>query len=389
MNRKKTATVVLVCAAGIFLPGDGAVAVVRPAIARSPVEVAKPAEVIQPANADSIGIELRSRVETDSARVMLDQIATCVPARTSGFDCAEVLAVDVGAAPAPGKTLRFSRSALADMLAKEFPGAAVEILGPESSFVTARGVPLADEMLANPFRQQLEEIFVANQEFRVQVTGLRIEQRPQVRPGDVTCRFAQIDLLRQRSHDPAGYSIESDIESLVTRIHNGAQFNAQCFHDNGAGKDESNLSEAATELPDPPFYVQFMPRILVERRMPVARHDLPAKAVFRAEDAVDAWVPWNRGAGRAVRDVASLTGMALVRPVQAGQMLLMRDFERPVVLRRGDTVQLQQRAGDLVISGNAVVVTQGAVGDRIEVQSVATRKRLRAVVKSNSVVEAM
>jgi flagella basal body P-ring formation protein FlgA len=370
MNRKKTATVVLVCAAGIFLPGDGAVAVVRPATPRLPVEVAKPAEVGQPASPDSIGIELRSRVEIDSARVMLDQIATCVSARTSGFDCAEVLAVDAGPAPAPGKTLRFSRSALADMLVKEFPGA-------------------ADEMLASPFRQQLEEIFVANQEFRVQVSGLRIEQRPQVRPGDITCRFAQIDLLRQRSHDPAGYSIESDIESLVTRIHNGAQFNAQCFHDNGAGKDESDPSEAATELPDPPFYVQFMPRILVERRMPVARHDLPAKAIFRAEDSVDAWVPWNRGAGRAVRDVASLTGMALVRPVQAGQMLLMRDFERPVVLRRGDTVQLQQRAGDLVISGNATVVTQGAVGDRIEVQSVATRKRLRAVVKSNAVVEAM
>ncbi len=409
MNRRQTATVIMVCVAGV-LPGalapcDVARAVVRPAIAKSQGEMPGSGEILQPAtprtaiakqpadtssapdSAGSIAIELRPRAETESARVMLDQIATCVSARTRDFDCAEILAVDAGAAPSPGRTARFSRASVTEILGKEFPGASIEVLGAESVFVSARGVPLADELLANPFRRQLEELFVANTDFRVQVTGLRIEQRPQVRPGDVSCRFAQLDLLKQRMQDPAGAPIESDIESLVTRIHNGALFNAQCVQEissNGEVEDDS-----PRESIEPPFYVQFMPRILVERRMPVARHDLPPKTLFRDEDAVEAWVPWTRGTGRAVRDVSSLVGMALVRPVQAGQTLLMRDFERPVVLRRGDTVQLQQKNGDLTISSNAVVVTQGAVGDRIEVQAVATRKRLRAVVKSNSVVEAM
>jgi|GEM_PF-1947172 len=409
MIRRQTATVIQVCVAGFIMgvvtSSEVARAVVRPAIAKSPAQATESGRIAQPAttpagitkqtsrdpsvplSAGSIAVELRSRVETESARVMLDQVAMCVPARTKGFDCAEVAGVDAGASPAPGRTARFSRASLAEILSKEFPGATIEVLGAESSFVSARGVPLADDLLANPFRRQLEEIFVTDPDFRVQVTGLRIEQRPQVRPADVSCRFAQIDLLKQRMQDPAGASVESDIESLVTRIHNGALFNAQCVQE--MPPTDEGEAESPGESIEPPFYIQFMPKILVERRMPVARHDLPAKTLFREEDSVEAWVPWTRGTGRAVRDVASLVGMALVRPVQAGQTLLMRDFERPVVLRRGDTVQLQQKNGDLTISSNAVVVTQGAVGDRIEVQAVATRKRLRGIVKSNSVVEAM
>ncbi len=321
----------------------------------------------------AISIELKSRSEIETTRIMLDQIALCVPARSSGNDCAEVLAVDAGPSPAPGKTLRLNRAAIAQILSSEFPGARIEVLGPESSFVTSRGIPLPDESIAALFREQMEEVFSGAPEFRVQVTGLRIESRPQVRPGAINCRFAQLELLKRRIMDPAGASIESDLESLVTRIHNGAQFNAQCEQ----GEGEPNL------------FLQFLPRILVERQLPVARHDLPAKAVFRAEDSAMAWVPWTRSSGRSLRDANGLPGMSLVRPVQAGQTLMLRDFERPLALRRGDSVQMVQRSGDLTISSNAVVITQGAIGDRIEVQSTATKKRLRAVVKSAGSVEAM
>ena len=311
----------------------------------------------------AISIELKSRSEIETTRIMLDQIALCVPARSSGNDCAEVLAVDAGPSPAPGKTLRLNRAAIAEILSSEFPGARIEVLGPESSFVTSRGIPLPDESIAALFREQMEEVFSGAPEFRVQVTGLRIESRPQVRPGAINCRFAQLELLKRRIMDPAGASIESDLESLVTRIHNGAQFNAQCEQ----GEGEPNL------------FLQ----------LPVARHDLPAKAVFRAEDSAMAWVPWTRSSGRSLRDANGLPGMSLVRPVQAGQTLMLRDFERPLALRRGDSVQMVQRSGDLTISSNAVVITQGAIGDRIEVQSTATKKRLRAVVKSAGSVEAM
>lgn len=371
--------------------------IVAPASRRAEIPAVADGDAAVPENAGdamsgSIAIELRSRAEIESPRVLLDQIALCIPARTKNFDCAEVLAVDAGSSPAPGKTSRFSRAALTEILGNEFPGARIEVIGPDSAFVTARGIPLADEALVQQFRQEMDDIFSGNAEFRVQVTGLRIESRPQVRPGNVSCRFSQLELLRQRAQDPSGTSIEADLESLVTRIHNGAQFNAQCVSKDYQDARDTGDGEAQGDAHvsfDPPYYVQFSPRILVERNMPVARHDLPAKMVFRGEDAVMAWVPWTRSAGRAVRDTAALVGMSLVKPVQAGQTLLLRDFERPVVLRRGDTVQLQQKNGDLTVTVNAVVITQGAVGERVEVQAVATKKRMRAVIKSNSVVEAM
>ncbi len=382
---KRMMRAVILITAGSFLYEFGAAhaGVVRPAPLRpaSPrAELVKsslsPTDEAPVSDEKSIGIEFRPRAEIETSRVMLDQIAFCVPARTRQHDCAEILAVDAGISPAPGKTGRISRAAIMEILNNEFPGTRIEVLGPESSFVTSRGIPLSDEALAVPFRDQMDEAFSGAIDFRVQVSGIRIESRPPVRPGAISCRFAQLELLKQRMAEPAGASIESNLESLVTRIHNGAQFNAQC-------------TQAGAEDGDAALFVQFLPRIIVERQMPVARRDLPAKTIFVAEDAVLAWIPWTRSAARALREASSLAGMSLIRQVQAGRMLNLNDFERPLAVRRGDNVQLMQKSGELTISGNAVVITQGAVGERIEVQSTATKKRLRAVVRSNSTVEAM
>lgn len=370
---------------GIFLFEFGAVpaaviksAPLQPASSRGDIEKssATSTDHLPVSDEKSIGLEFRPRVEIESSRVMLDQIAFCVPARTRHHDCAEILAVDAGPAPAPGKTARISRAGILEILTNEFPGTRVEVLGPESSFVSSRGISLADEVLAVPFREQMDELFSGAADFRIQVSGIRIESRPQVRPGSISCRFAQLDLLKRRMAEPSGASIESDLESLLTRIHNGAQFNAQCM-------------QPGTEVGEAQFYVQFSPRIIVERQMPLARRDLAAKTVFAVEDSVLGWVPWTRSAGRALRDASSLAGMSLLRQVQAGQMLMFNDFERPLAVRRGDSVQLMQKSGELTISGNAIVITQGAIGERIEVQTTATKKRLRAVVRSNSAVEAM
>ncbi len=380
--------VVVLSAACVFLPKtrDGVAAVVnpapvQPASSRADLVSTQDSPKVESSASDekSIGLEFRPRAEIESARVMLDQIAFCVPARTRHHDCAEVLAVDAGASPAPGKSARISRAAVLEIMTNEFPGTKIEVLGPESLFVTSRGIALADEALTVPFREQMDEVFSGASDFRIHVSGIRIESRPQVRPGAVRCRFAQLDLLKLRMAEPSGASLESDLESLVTRIHNGAQFNAQCTQ---LGADSLESAEGA-------FFVQFLPRIIVERQMPVARRDLPAKSIFTNDDSVLAWVPWTRSAGRALRDASSLAGMSLIRQVQAGQMLMFSDFERPLAVRRGDSVQLVQKSGELTVSGNAVVVTQGAIGERVEVQSTATKKRLRAVVLSNSTVEAM
>lgn len=321
----------------------------------------------------SVAVELKSRVEVESLRISLGDIAMCVPARITGASCDELMAVDIDVAPLPGKTGRITRSVVQQILAEEFPGSQVEVLGPESSFVTARSVVLSDEALAEPFRVQMEDLFSGLEGIRFEVASVRVESRPRVRPGPMTCEFAQLDFIRKRLGEPAGTSIMNDLESLLTRVQNGARFNARCSQGDG----------------DAGVFVRFMPRISVERQLPVARHDLPARTTFKVSDATVAWIPWVRSTSNALRDASTVAGMILLRPVRAGQHLMLRDFERPVAVRRGDHVRLVQKNGDLTITGNAVAVSQGSVGESVDVQTVATKKRIRGIIKANGLVEAM
>lgn len=320
-----------------------------------------------------LAIDLRQTAEVESSRLVLEQVGSCTASNSSDIDCAEALGVDLGPAPLAGKSIRLGRASVKEILANEFPGAEIIVNGADSLFVTARGVVLDPDSIAAPFSRELDELFGLARDFRIQVLGVRLNGRPVVRPGEVTCRFAQLDLIARRSEVPDPSAVEAEIESFMTRIQNGAQLNAHCVQ----GEDE------------PPVHLQFSPKIQVERRMPVAASDLASKSLFRTSDATWAWVPWTRSAARALRDPAVLSGLSVVRPVQTGQLLLLKDFERPVAVRRGDTVQLLQRVGDLTVTTNAVAINQGAVGDAVEVQSVATRKRVRATVQSSTVVEAM
>jgi flagella basal body P-ring formation protein FlgA len=354
----------------VIAPASSRSSFASPAATADVAESATPSPLLPAAR---VSIDLRQAVEVESSRLMLEQVASCNITATTGVDCAEVLAVDISAAPPAGKTNRLGRASIKEILANEFPGVEIQVNGADSVFVSAKGVLLEPDSLAAPFSRQIDEVFGQARDFRIQVLSVRLNGRPTVRPGEVSCRFAQLDLIAQRSSGEDPSLVEAEIENLMTRLQNGAQLNAQCLQ----GDDE------------PPVFVQFSPKLQVERRMPVAATDLAQKSLFRAGDATWAWVPWTRSATRALRDPGALAGLSVVRPVQTGQLLLLKDFERPVAIRRGDTVQLLQRNGDLTVTTNAVAIGQGAIGDAVEVQSVATKKRVRAMVQSSSVVEAM
>lgn len=335
------------------------------------------ADELSVTEAATVAVELKSRAESDAARLTLAEVALCVPARTKVISCDEAMAIDVAEAPAPGKTGRVSRATVEEILTAEFPEASIEVLGADMSFVTARGLNLNDNTLLEPFRAQVNELFSRLDDVRVEVTSIRIESRAKVRPGPVRCSFTQLDFIQKRLDEPATnsiqHSIRSDLESLLTRVQNGARFNAKCVQGGG----------------DPGVFVNFTPRFSVERQLPVARHDLPAKTAFKVADASLTWVPWSRSTFNAVHDASTVSGMQVVRAIRAGQPLMLRDFERPIAVRRGDQVRLIQKAGSLTITGSAVAVSQGAIGENIDVRTVATKKRIRGVIKASGLVEAM
>jgi flagella basal body P-ring formation protein FlgA len=76
----------------------------------------------------------------------------------------------------------------------------------------------------------------------------------------------------------------------------------------------------------------------------------------------------------------SLIGQVLTSAVEKGEPVLPRRLRRPVVIRRGDRVRLEVQGEHLVVHATGLAQAAGRVGDTIPVKSLASSKRLMAVV---------
>lgn len=91
--------------------------------------------------------------------------------------------------------------------------------------------------------------------------------------------------------------------------------------------------------------------------------------------------------GGYLTSVEAVNGQVLRRAVPAGAALSPSLLEAPVLIRRGQAVTLQARAGALTVQAPAVARGDGALGQLIEVQNLSSKKLVQAIVQSEKIVE--
>jgi flagella basal body P-ring formation protein FlgA len=93
------------------------------------------------------------------------------------------------------------------------------------------------------------------------------------------------------------------------------------------------------------------------------------ETILRAEDVKTARIRASRMPEQAAQTVDQIAGMALRRPIAAGQPLRLSDLMRPPLVQRGAIVRMEFSAQDLSVSAQATAIDDGAEGDRIRVQN--------------------
>jgi flagellar basal body P-ring formation protein FlgA len=91
-------------------------------------------------------------------------------------------------------------------------------------------------------------------------------------------------------------------------------------------------------------------------------------------------VPIDDDAIAYYQDVADVIGMASRRSISSGRLLQAVDIAPPVVIRRGDLVEIQVVAEDVMVSVMGRAMEDGGDGDLIQLEQSDTRKRLIASV---------
>jgi flagella basal body P-ring formation protein FlgA len=108
-----------------------------------------------------------------------------------------------------------------------------------------------------------------------------------------------------------------------------------------------------------------------------------ARNLAAGETVQPADVIWGKAAAApadAPADAEAVIGLAAKRPLRAGAAVAIRDVAAPVVVKAGDMLTVTYADGGITLSLQAKAVKAGGQGELIEVQNLASKKTVQAVV---------
>jgi flagella basal body P-ring formation protein FlgA len=106
--------------------------------------------------------------------------------------------------------------------------------------------------------------------------------------------------------------------------------------------------------------------------------NLQAGEVIQPQDLV-----WGKAAASpadAPSDAEAVIGMAARRPLRAGAVAALHDVSRPQVIKSGEMVTVTFASGGITLSLTGKALNAAAVGETLNVQNVASKKTIQALV---------
>ncbi len=118
----------------------------------------------------------------------------------------------------------------------------------------------------------------------------------------------------------------------------------------------------------------------------VAARDLPRGHRIQSQDVQLAQLRLKR-LGSYFSQAEAVIGTVLGRSLSARQPIPAQFVKRPLAVKRGDFVTLMARGASFVVSTTGKAKGSGAVGDRIAVENLNSKKVVRAVITADKQVE--
>ena len=153
---------------------------------------------------------------------------------------------------------------------------------------------------------------------------------------------------------------------------------SQLEYDSNTGRFNAALSVTGEGMN--PIDTRISGRVDMMEEVPVAVARLLPETILRPEDVRISRVRTSQIRTEIAHSLDQVAGMALRRPVPAGQPLQLADLIRPPLVQRGATVRVELAVASLSITGQATALDSGADGDTIRVQNTTSRALLSARV---------
>lgn len=318
---------------------------------------------VAPQVPETASFTLAQTFAAEHDRVYLGQVATC-----SGSTrlCEEAYGIELGAAPAPGKSVFFPVDKIRSLLAKEWPGVTLRFDSTKPIKVTANAQVVDERAVLMSLRDRVAVGLAVDEIFQAQVEKVQIPSGLVARPGDYRIVFPQLTDASMKAPD-------------WVRRHLG-----------GNQRLQAALVHADAGDGEPPVLIfSVTTHVILNERLPVATRSMVRGESIHPEDFEDRWVEQNATTSRAITDDRGLIGRRLTRPIAAFETFPRGSVEIPDVVRRGQIVKLEMRGRGVNVTGRVEVLESGGYGEVISAIYPTTKKKLRVRVIDGDTVDYM
>ncbi|MDO8289001.1 MAG: flagellar basal body P-ring formation chaperone FlgA [Parvibaculum sp.] len=120
--------------------------------------------------------------------------------------------------------------------------------------------------------------------------------------------------------------------------------------------------------------------------VPVLMHDVAPGTVVSAADIQWIKLPATRVSNNIVTTTTNLIGMSPRYPVRAGEPVRISDMQMPVAIVKGAVVDMNYKAGTLVLLARGRALQSGAIGDTIDILNPRSNRTVQGVIEGPNVV---
>jgi flagellar basal body P-ring formation protein FlgA len=156
-----------------------------------------------------------------------------------------------------------------------------------------------------------------------------------------------------------------------------------------AARETARLTVAVHCAGSKPWRLHVPVRVSVTRTLVVTATPLPRGKVLTAGDVILAQREVGAAPGGYLTSVDAAVGRVLRRQAAAGVVLAPGLLEAPLLVRRGEPVILQARSGGIAVQMAGVARADGALGDKISVENVSSKKILQGIVRNEKYIDVL
>lgn len=126
--------------------------------------------------------------------------------------------------------------------------------------------------------------------------------------------------------------------------------------------------------------------VTIRRFVPTvtASVNIPKRSVIDENMLSESYVDADVNSASAINDVAALVGSRLKKDIKAGDQIKNGDF---CMICRGDNVTLLARTGALSVKTQGQAMSDGNLGDQVQVRNTKSRKVVTGIVTSAGIVQ--